>query len=201
MHKRSIPLAGSLLAIAAVAMACGSDGPTHGHGHAAPQGDTNQPAILASVRHAICVLAPTAGNTAAGWVKFVEADDGTVAITGEISGLTPNGQHAIHIHEFGDMSSADGMATGSHYNPEGHPHGLPDQAERHAGDFGNLHANAEGVATINLNVDNLSMGGEKNPILGRAIIVHAKPDDGSQPVGNAGARITQGVIGVMKNPE
>ena len=45
---------------------------------------------------------------------------------------------------------------------------------------------------------NISVAGAKNPVLGRAIIVHAKPDDGGQPVGNAGARIAQGVIGVAK---
>jgi Cu-Zn family superoxide dismutase len=45
-------------------------------------------------------------------------------------------------------------------------------------------------------VSNISIQGQKNPILGRAVIVHAKPDDGGQPVGNAGARIACGVIGV-----
>jgi superoxide dismutase, Cu-Zn family len=32
--------------------------------------------------------------------------------------------------------------------------------------------------------------------VGRGVIIHAKPDDGGQPVGNAGARIGFGVIGV-----
>jgi Cu/Zn superoxide dismutase len=33
------------------------------------------------------------------------------------------------------------------------------------------------------------------------VIVHAKPDDGGQPVGNAGARIGQGVIGLAKSAQ
>src|SRR2546426_7649382 len=44
--------------------------------------------------------------------------------------------------------------------------------------------------------DNISIAGTKNPIIGRGVIVHAKVDDGGQPVGNAGARIACGVIGV-----
>jgi Cu-Zn family superoxide dismutase len=58
-----------------------------------------------------------------------------------------------------------------------------------------------------ITVNNLSILGQLNPILRRGVIVHAKPDDGSQPVGNAGGRIACGVIGVanpgksnLKNP-
>jgi Cu-Zn family superoxide dismutase len=47
-------------------------------------------------------------------------------------------------------------------------------------------------------VDNISVAGTKNPIVGRGVIVHAKVDDGGQPVGNAGGRIACGVIGVAK---
>ena len=46
---------------------------------------------------------------------------------------------------------------------------------------------------------NISMLG-KNAIIGRGVIIHAKPDDGGQPVGNAGARIGFGSIGVA-NPK
>jgi Cu/Zn superoxide dismutase len=35
-------------------------------------------------------------------------------------------------------------------------------------------------------------------VLGRGLVVHAGPDDGGQPVGNAGARIAVGVIGVAQ---
>lgn len=152
-----------------------------------------------AVHHAVCHLSPTEGNKTAGVVQFVE-HGGKVTIMATVTGLTPNQKHAIHIHEFGDISDAKGMATGGHYNPEGHEHGLPDKGKRHAGDLGNLEADGEGKATLKLTVDNITVGGAKNPILGRSIIVHAKPDDGGQPVGNAGPRITQGVIGVAKAP-
>jgi Cu-Zn family superoxide dismutase len=91
------------------------------------------------------------------------------------------------------------MSAGGHYNPENHQHGLPETEMRHAGDLGNLEADSEGKATLERTVSNISIAGMKNPIIGRGVIVHAKVDDGGQPVGNAGGRIGCGVIGVA-NP-
>ena len=143
----------------------------------------------------IAVLHPTAGNQVSGVLHFEPVADGKVHITGTVTGLVPNGEQAFHIHEFGDCSAADGTSAGGHYNPEKHDHALPVKEVRHAGDLGNLKANAEGAATIDLTVDNFSIDGEKNPIIGRSVIVHAKNDDGGQPTGNAGARVACGVIG------
>jgi Cu-Zn family superoxide dismutase len=149
-------------------------------------------------KKAVCVLMPTqkSDGKVQGTVTFTQKDD-AVEITGEISGLTP-GKHGFHIHEFGDMSSADGMATGGHFNPGMHKHGGPEDTDRHAGDFGNIEAGADGKATIKMTDKAISMSGP-NSIIGRALIVHAKEDDlKSQPSGNAGDRIAQGVIGVAK---
>jgi Cu-Zn family superoxide dismutase len=88
------------------------------------------------------------------------------------------------------------MSAGGHYNPEGKPHGLPTTEERHAGDLGNLTADASGHAHYEITVDNISLSTGRNPVLGKAVIVHAKPDDGGQPTGNAGARLGCGVIQV-----
>jgi Cu-Zn family superoxide dismutase len=63
----------------------------------------------------------------------------------------------------------------------------------------NLHANAQGVAKVDLRLHGVTLGsGAANDILGRAIIVHANPDDyTSQPTGNAGARVACGVIDIV----
>jgi superoxide dismutase, Cu-Zn family len=152
-----------------------------------------------AVTHAVAVMQPTKGSKTKGTVHFTQ-DGRSVKIKAVIEGLTPNQKHAIHIHEFGDVSAEDGMATGGHYNPEGHQHGLPSAEQRHAGDFGNLQADAQGKVTFELTVDNLTISGPRNPILGRAVIIHAKEDDGGQPTGNAGGRIAQGAIAVAKAP-
>jgi Cu-Zn family superoxide dismutase len=153
------------------------------------------PVRAAEEKQAVAVLQPTAGSKCHGVVKFIQEGD-SVKVVADVEGLTPGQKHAIHIHNFGDVTSTDGMSTGGHYNPEGHQHGLPDKDMRHAGDLGNLEADSSGKVHYELTVKNISISGAKNPILGRGVVVHAKVDDGGQPVGNAGARIANGVIGV-----
>ncbi len=151
-----------------------------------------------SVKQAVAVLHSTAGNKCQGKVTFTQEGD-KVKVVADIEGLNPGQKHAIHIHQFGDCSAPDGMSAGGHYNPEGHPHGLPSSEKRHAGDLGNLTADGNGKAHYEVTAENISVAGTKNPIVGRGVIVHAKTDDGGQPVGNAGGRIACGVIGVA-NP-
>ena len=154
----------------------------------------------AQIKQAIAVLHPTQGNKTEGTVRFTQ-EGNSVKVVAHVEGLTPGQKHAIHVHEFGDCSAADASSAGSHYNPEKHEHGLPEKAERHAGDLGNLQADASGKAHLELTVNNITIAGNKNAILGRAVIVHAKLDDGGQPVGNAGGRIACGVIGAANTGE
>lgn len=151
------------------------------------------------VKALIAVLQPTAGNDVSGQVIFKDLGDGKVEVTAKVEGLKPDSKHGFHVHEYGDLTADDGTATGGHFNPEGHDHGLPETEVRHAGDFGNLEANSEGMAEFKLVVDNITLTKGANAVLGRGVIVHAKMDDGGQPTGNAGPRIAQAVIGVM-NP-
>jgi Cu-Zn family superoxide dismutase len=160
-------------------------------------------AETAPVTAAIAVIHPTSGNVTAGVVTFT-AVDGGVKVIADVTGLTP-GKHGFHIHEFGDISdSAKAMSTGGHYDPDGtHHHALVD-ADRpvamshHAGDMGNLLADSAGKAHLEMTLPGVSLMGPANPIVGRAVIIHANSDDGGQPVGNAGGRVGQGVIGVAK---
>src|SRR5262249_19589074 len=112
-----------------------------------------------------------------------------------------NSEHGFHVHEFGDVSAQDGMSTGGHYNPEGaaHQHAGLDSPTRHAGDLGNVKADGSGKATVDVTVDNISVAGTKDPIIGRGLVLHANADDlKTQPSGNAGARIAVAVIGIGK---
>lgn len=148
----------------------------------------------------IAVLKPTEGNSTSGIIKFTTLPDGKVLVAGQVSGLTPNSEHGFHIHQYGDIRSTDGTSLGDHYDPLHMEHAVPTAEMRHAGDFGNIKADDQGVAEVKIVVDNISLSGQKSPIIGRGLVVHANRDDGSQPTGNAGARIAIGVIGVL-NPE
>jgi Cu-Zn family superoxide dismutase len=154
------------------------------------EGDADAP------KKAVCVLTPTKDSKVSGIVTFTVKGD-EVEVAGEVTGLTP-GKHGFHIHEFGDLSSADGMATGGHFNPDKEKHGGPHDKERHVGDLGNITADAGGKAVIKMNDKLLRLSGPHS-IIGRGLIVHAKEDDlKSQPTGDAGGRVAQGVIGVAK---
>jgi Cu-Zn family superoxide dismutase len=139
-------------------------------------------------------LEPTEGNKATGTVTFTSVDGG-VQIVADLEGLEP-GKHGFHIHENGDCSAPDAESAGGHLNPEGSPHGAPDNpaAQRHVGDLGNVEADEEGKAHYERTDQVISMEGE-NTILGKAVIVHAQPDDlETQPTGGAGPRLACGVI-------
>lgn len=147
-------------------------------------------------KRAVCVIMPTEGNKTRGLLTL-SAGDGFVQITGKIEGLEP-GEHGFHIHEFGDLSSADGESAGAHFNPDGHKHGGPDDKERHAGDLGNVNAKANGTADVTIKAKGVKL----HFIIGRSLVVHAKPDDlKTNPSGDSGARVGVGVIGVASDKE
>lgn len=145
---------------------------------------------------AIAVLNPTAGNNVTGLVTFTKSGD-AVKVVADVTGLTP-GKHGFHIHEFGDCSSTDGNSAGGHFNPTHKQHGAPDASDRHAGDLGNIEADASGKAHLEWSDKVMKLSGADS-IVGHAVIVHEKVDDlKTQPTGNAGGRLACGVIGVAK---
>lgn len=145
---------------------------------------------------AIAVISATQGNKTAGKVVFTSTADG-VHVVAELTGLEP-GTHGFHIHEFGDISSTDGMSTGGHFNPHAAKHAGPKDADHHAGDMGNIEADKSGAGKLELDLKGTHLEGPDG-IIGHAVVVHAKADDlKTQPSGNAGPRVGVGVIGAAK---
>ncbi len=140
-------------------------------------------------------VVPVSGTLVSGSLRLIAQADG-VYLTGEIGGLGRGRTHAMHIHERGDCSAADGSSAGGHFNPAGVAHGRAGSGAHHAGDMDNVVANDAGVARVDMQVRGVTLGGGgPTDIIRRAIVVHASPDDySSQPAGNAGARIGCGVI-------
>lgn len=123
---------------------------------------------------------------------------GTLQVLLRLSGFPKSSSrqghiHAVHIHQYGDLSQGCD-STGGHYNPNQVPH------PGHPGDFGNFVAYngrindaVESGATL--------FGGPS--VMGRAVVIHEKADDlgqggdkGSLLHGNAGRRLGCCVIGV-----
>ncbi|HZE57468.1 MAG TPA: superoxide dismutase family protein, partial [Chthoniobacterales bacterium] len=69
--------------------------------------------------------------------------------------------------------------------------------ERHAGDLGNLEADASGKAHLDWK-GKMSLSGADS-IIGKSVVVHEKDDDlKTDPSGNSGARQACGVIEAAK---
>lgn len=143
---------------------------------------------------ASATLRPASGSQVQGKVSFTQTG-ASVRVAGEVTGLAP-GLHGFHLHEKGDCSAADATSAGPHFNPGAHKHVGLQSAERHAGDFGNISADAAGKAVFNLTISGVSVAaGQPNSIAGRGLVVHALPDDEkTDPTGNSGGRIACGVI-------
>jgi len=144
---------------------------------------------------AIAEISAASGSNVSGTATFTQTGDGPVRMVIRVENLSP-GEHAIHLHEKGDCSAPDATSAGGHWNPTDDPHGKRGDNGFHAGDIDNLVAGEDGVATLEMEFDDWSIGGsDDSSILNKAVIIHADADDfESQPAGNAGGRIACGVI-------
>lgn len=136
------------------------------------------------------------GSNLTGEALFEESDDG-VKMTLTVKNATP-GTHAVHLHESGDCSAGDATSAGGHWNPTHESHGnRAAGGSFHRGDISNMEVGPDGTGKLEITIKDWSIGGDENTnIIGKAVIIHADPDDFvSQPAGNAGARIGCGVIG------
>ncbi len=135
-----------------------------------------------------------------GDVKLSETRAG-VLLTMDLKGLTPDGEHAIHVHEVGECA-APFTSAGGHYNPTDHAHGLQHPEGHHAGDMPNLKPDEDGriqTQILNRKITLRKTSTQKQNTVfdqdGSSIIIHAGADDHvSQPSGAAGNRIACGVI-------
>ena len=128
-----------------------------------------------------------------------------VFIKGQLkSNKFKDSQHGFHIHEAGDLTD-NCLGACSHFNPYNKEHGGPNNSNRHVGDLGNIKFNDKGICIINMKDNMIKLRGTKCNIIGRSLVIHEKKDDlgignnkESLITGNAGPRITCGVIGYSK---
>jgi Cu-Zn family superoxide dismutase len=129
-----------------------------------------------------------------GQVVFTSTDEG-VKVVAELHGFKPGSTHGFHIHENGDLSAPNLSSAGGHFNPDKHQHGGPRSAAAHAGDLGNIVADAQGNAHLEITLHGLTLTKGPRGLIDRSVIVHADADDlKTDPAGNAGPRIAGGVI-------
>ncbi|KAJ8421263.1 hypothetical protein Cgig2_004343 [Carnegiea gigantea] len=179
--------------------------------------------IVAATKKAVAVL--KGNSNVEGVVTLTQEDDGPTTVKVRVNGLTPgkHGFHLYFVYLTGGVwmnFNSTNMETpqmgasqqcfpsyicvifvghfllvGSHFNPNNMTHGAPEEEVRHAGDLGNIVANADGVAEAAI-VDNQIPLSGPNSVVGRAFVVHELEDDLgkgghelSLTTGNAGGRL------------
>ena len=135
-----------------------------------------------------------------GFVTLTQNVKGKTIIQAHIKGLKPNTKYAWHIHEAGDLRHIGCKGACAHYNPYNQVHGGLTSKTRHVGDLGNITTDDQGNANTKITTS-VKLSGKYN-VIGRSIVIHAKPDDlgkkgteESMTTGSAGQRIACGVIG------
>lgn len=154
--------------------------------------------VGAATNTAVATLRDASGSNV-GSVRFSQRD-GIVTVVASARNIA-SGFHGFHVHDAGicdaNAVNADGAASpfftaGPHYKAAGTSH--PD----HAGDMPVLLALGNKSQSQSFRTDRFTVAQllEGN---GSAVIVHAGPDDYTQPAtGNAGARIVCGVVTASK---
>ncbi|KAF8395287.1 hypothetical protein HHK36_019230 [Tetracentron sinense] len=136
----------------------------------------NSPFHSSFVRHSLkLAVAPKSLSIAAETKKAVVVLKGSSPVQGVVT-----------------LTQADG---GAHFNPNKLTHGAPEDEIRHAGDLGNIVANADGVAEATIVDNQITLSGP-SAVIGRALVVHELEDDLgkgghelSLTTGNAGGRL------------
>merc|ERR1712166_1287858 len=127
-----------------------------------------------TMARAVCHFTSSGGDVGGMITLTQPAPDAELEIKGEITGLAA-GMHGIQIREFGDFTQ--GAATaGAIFNPDGKPHGGPDDDERMVGDLGNIEVGEDGKANVVIIDRYATLFGERC-IIGRALVVFENEDD------------------------
>jgi Cu-Zn family superoxide dismutase len=125
---------------------------------------------------AIVIFDPKINNNISGTILFHQPTSyHPVCIQFNLKGFNPYSTHAVHIHEFGDLSQGC-LSLGGHFNPTKKEHSCYERG--HAGDlFNNFQTDAKGEFNFAFKTNKLSIFQCPKCILGRSVVIHKFIDD------------------------
>ena len=85
-------------------------------------------------------------ETLLGVAKFTETKKGVI-LNVELQ-AEKNVTLAVHIHQYGNCSDADGKSAGGHWNPTEENHGAWGDGSFHSGDLGNITTDKNGKGSL-----------------------------------------------------
>jgi Cu-Zn family superoxide dismutase len=144
------------------------------------------------------VLRPAPAATARGEVRlYVEAGD--LRIVARVLGVEP-GEHGLVVHDGAACFDARGQPVlGGHFDPFEMPHGAPNTAGAHLGDFGNVVVGRDGkgeqVIVLEQAYYPIRRVSGWESLRGKPLALHAARDDyTTQPDGGVGPVLACGLI-------
>lgn len=164
--------------------------------------------MLAAAGVLLALGLPAAAQESEQDVTFINvgsAEIGTAALTDTPAGLLieldlhdlpPETWHGFHIHEHGECDAQDSFqSAGGHFSVSDTNHGFLVDGGPHSGDMPNQYVSADGTLKAQVLNTFAFLGGDRDNVSGRALMIHSGPDDyESQPSGDAGDRIACAVI-------
>jgi hypothetical protein len=86
------------------------------------------------------------------------------------------------------------QSAGGHFNPTDKQHGFKSADGPHAGDLPNQYVEGDGILRAEIFSPTLTLAEAETGIFGRALIIHANPDNyESQPAGDAGSSLGRNI--------
>ena len=142
------------------------------------------------VDRAVAEVEPVGAGAVEGTVRFYRVGEG-VRVRARLSGLSASGYHAFQVLRGRDCAADPAVHLGADAGtPHGGPYALP--GARHAGDLGNVRGD-DGSGRYDRIDPVLSLDGTAS-VVGRAVVVRERPDDGASADGNAGAVVGCGIV-------
>ena len=187
--RRAIPAALALAAVALLETGCSSVEAWNDNRVTVLEQSLGKAEAVANVG----LVAPS-GSRYGGRVSFSQYGM-FVLVRADITGLQPNREYGLHVHEHGDCLGATPEGNGGHYNPDGKPHGRPGRDPSHAGDLLNVRSDGEGTVMYVFQTTAFTVTPGPRGIIGRGVVLTRNPDDyRTQPDGNSGEAIACGFI-------
>ena len=189
LRRRAVPAAVLVAAVAALSIGCSSVETWNDSRVTVLEQSLGKPEAVANVQ----LLTPP-GSRYGGRVSFSQYGM-FVLVRADLTGLDPNREYGLHVHERGDCLGATPEGIGGHFDPEGKPHGRPGRDPSHAGDLQNVRADGEGYVMYVFQTSAITVTPGPRSIIGRSVVLSRNADDyRTQPDGNSGPPIACGFI-------
>jgi Cu-Zn family superoxide dismutase len=189
LRYRAVPAPVALVLVAGLSAGCASVESWNDNRVTVLEQSLGKPEAVANV-----ALVTPPGSRYGGRVSFSQYGK-FVLVRADLTGLDPNREYGLHVHEHGDCLGATAAGIGGHFDPDGKPHGRPGRDPSHAGDLMNVRADGEGYVMYVYQTSAFTVAPGPRGVIGRSVVLTRNADDyRTQPDGNSGAPIACGFI-------